>query len=137
MKAIKEFQGVPNGEIYPVTYVPGDEVPPELHATARHFGALGSGGAPVLRDDGPTVAQYVAAGYGAESYPPAGYASRSTEDEIAAAEKAQATPLDGQSATDDAAKQTIPEIKAKLDELKIEHKSGMSKADLLALLPKD
>ncbi|WCM88841.1 hypothetical protein [Acidovorax sp. NCPPB 3576] len=81
MKAIKEFQGVPNGEIYPVTYAPGDEVPPELHATARYFG--------------------------------------------------------GEASTAGPADLTIPEIKAKLDELKIEHKSGMSKAELLALLPKD
>lgn len=40
MKLIKEFQGVPDGEIYPVTYGPGDDCPPELEATARHFGAL-------------------------------------------------------------------------------------------------
>lgn len=37
MKAIKEFQGVPNGEFHPVTYKPGDDVPPELQATARYF----------------------------------------------------------------------------------------------------
>lgn len=80
MKAIKEFQGVPNGEIYPVTYAPGDDVPPELHATARYF-----------------------AGDAADSGP---------------------------------ADLTVAEIKAKLDELKIDHKSGMSKAELLALLPK-
>lgn len=38
-----------------------------------------------LRTDGPTIAEFVAAGYKAADYPPAGYASRSTEDEIAAA----------------------------------------------------
>ena len=37
------------------------------------------------RSDGPTVAEYVAAGYKAANYPPAGYASRSTAEEIAAA----------------------------------------------------
>ncbi len=42
-------------------------------------------GSPVLRDDGPTVAEYVAAGYLASNYPPEGYASRSTDEEIAAA----------------------------------------------------
>jgi len=36
-------------------------------------------------DDGPTVAEYVAGGYRAENYPPDGYASRSTAEEIAAA----------------------------------------------------
>lgn len=44
-----------------------------------------------LRADGPTIADYVAAGYKASSYPPHGYVSRSTPEEIAvavAAEKA-------------------------------------------------
>ena len=36
-----------------------------------------------LKTDGPTVAEYVAAGYPAKNYPPAGYASRSTAEEIA------------------------------------------------------
>ena len=38
-----------------------------------------------LRQDGPTIADYVAAGYKSSSYPPHGYASRSTPEEIAAA----------------------------------------------------
>ncbi len=38
-----------------------------------------------LKTDGPTVAQYVAAGYKASGYPPEGYASKSTAEEIAAA----------------------------------------------------
>lgn len=42
------------------------------------------------RTDAPTVEEYVAAGYRAENYPPKGYASRSTPEEIAAAVKAQA-----------------------------------------------
>jgi hypothetical protein len=48
-----------------------------------------------LKQDGPTVAEYVAAGYPASQYPPKGYASRSTPEEIAAvdAEK-QAADLD-------------------------------------------
>lgn len=40
MKAIKQFQAVPDGEFHPVTYQPGDEVPPELEATAHYFEAL-------------------------------------------------------------------------------------------------
>ena len=36
-----------------------------------------------IKIDGPTVAEYVAAGYPAKNYPPIGYASRSTADEIA------------------------------------------------------
>lgn len=42
-----------------------------------------------IKTDGPTVAEWVAAGYQASNYPPSGYASRSTEDEIAAAVAAQ------------------------------------------------
>ncbi len=42
-----------------------------------------------LRDDGPTVVEFVAAGYPAANYPPAGYASRSTKEEIEAAIEAQ------------------------------------------------
>lgn len=43
-----------------------------------------------LRTDGPTVAEYVAAGYDPKNYPPAGYESRSTVDEINAAITAKA-----------------------------------------------
>lgn len=49
--------------------------------------------APQLREDGPTVREYVAAGYNAENYPPPGYASKSTTDEIQAAIDAQNAPL--------------------------------------------
>lgn len=45
-----------------------------------------------LRTDGPTVSEYVAAGYRAENYPPQGYASRSTPDEISAAVALQNAP---------------------------------------------
>lgn len=38
-----------------------------------------------LREDGPTIGEYVAAGYPAANYPPKGYASRSTPEEIAEA----------------------------------------------------
>ncbi|NGO50434.1 hypothetical protein [Allomesorhizobium camelthorni] len=44
---------------------------------------------PALGDDGPTVAEYVAAGYLASKYPPEGYASRSTPEEVAAAVAAE------------------------------------------------
>lgn len=43
-----------------------------------------------LRDDGPTIAEFVAAGYPAANYPPRGYASKSSEEEIAAAVAAEA-----------------------------------------------
>lgn len=38
-----------------------------------------------LRSDGPTIAEFIAAGYDPNNYPPAGYASRNTPEEIAAA----------------------------------------------------
>lgn len=44
------------------------------------------------RTDGPTVAEYVAAGYRAENYPPEGYASRSTPEDIMAAVALQNAP---------------------------------------------
>lgn len=43
-----------------------------------------------LRTDGPTVDEYVAAGYPAKAYPPSGYASRSSAEEITNAITAQA-----------------------------------------------
>lgn len=55
------------------------------------LGLGGQTGGEALRDDGPTVEQYVAAGYQAVNYPPDGYASRSTAEEIEAAIAAQSS----------------------------------------------
>lgn len=41
MQLVKPFLGVPDGEIYPVQYQPGDECPPELEAAATELGAFG------------------------------------------------------------------------------------------------
>lgn len=90
MKVIKGFQGVPNGAIYPVTYHPGDECPPELEATAQHFAEHGP--AEDLRQDGPSIAQWVAGGEAPENYPPPGFASQSTAEEIAAVIEAMNKP---------------------------------------------
>ncbi|CAG2152662.1 hypothetical protein LMG19282_04249 [Cupriavidus campinensis] len=59
-KLIKLFFGVPDGEIYPREFEPGDECPPELVEGAKSLGALGD------EDDGDppdslTVAQLRAA----------------------------------------------------------------------------
>ena len=62
---------------------------------ARTAVRLHEGGAapePALRDDGPTVQAFVEAGYLAVNYPPAGYASKSTPEEIAAAVAAASSP---------------------------------------------
>ncbi|MFE1574317.1 hypothetical protein ACFIQG_21345 [Comamonas odontotermitis] len=40
MKATKQFDGVKNGEIYPTTFNPGDEIPPELEAAAIELKAV-------------------------------------------------------------------------------------------------
>lgn len=39
MKAIKDFKGVKDGEIYPTEFKPGDEIPPELESAALELGA--------------------------------------------------------------------------------------------------
>lgn len=39
MKVKRVFRGRPKGEIYPVTYRPGDDVPPELVAAAKAVAA--------------------------------------------------------------------------------------------------
>lgn len=52
--------------------------------------ALGAVRAAGPREDGPTIAEYLAAGYLAENYPPQGYVSRSTPEEIAIAVAAHA-----------------------------------------------
>lgn len=40
MKFVKTFRGVPDGEIYPVEYSPGDDCPPELELAAQECGVL-------------------------------------------------------------------------------------------------
>lgn len=40
MQFSKPFLGVPDGEIYPVQYQPGEECPPELDAAAAELGAF-------------------------------------------------------------------------------------------------
>lgn len=47
-----------------------------------------------LRDDGPTIAEFVAAGYSPSNYPPKGYASRSTPEEIEEALNAAKAEVD-------------------------------------------
>ena len=68
-----------------------------------------------LRDDGPTVAEYVAAGYQAVNYPPSGYGSKSTPEEIEAAIAAQAGKIvlgtaSGDQFSDDELRKVITEV---------------------------
>lgn len=139
MKVIKQFDAVPNGGIYPVTYMPGNECPAELEATMLHFANAnhsatvatgGSSGAPALSTQGPTVAQFVAAGYLAKNYPPEGYESRSTPEEIAQA-------IRDQEDEEHEGSQTVAQLRETLTAKGIEFDAKAKKAELLALLPKD
>lgn len=89
---------------------------------------------PAESDDGigPTVEEFVAAGYRAENYPPQGYEARSTPEEIAAA-------IAAQRAADDAAKidgLTVEELKAHLNDKGVQFPDNAKKADLVALAKK-
>lgn len=130
MKLTKDFKGVPAGAIYPVEYLAGDECPPELHAAACAVGALPSADEQGRRLDGPTVADYVAAGYNPANYPPSGYASRSSEEEVAAAIAAWQPPA----GSDPLDRLTVAELKSRLQAQGAIIPSDAKKADLLALL---
>lgn len=82
---LKPLDGDPEGSEREFDKVDFDRLE-AMHAVR----AVSDGGE--LRTDGPTVAEYVAAGYRAETYPPQGYSSRSTPEEIAAAIASQAPP---------------------------------------------
>lgn len=59
---------------------------PEIHEIPKIEGAE------ELRTDGPTIEEFLTAGYLAENYPPQGYAARSTPEEIKAAIDSRANP---------------------------------------------
>lgn len=88
-----------------------------------------------LRKDGPTVAEFVEAGYRASNYPPFGYASRSTDDEIANAIAEQAGGGDDDET--DPLKMKVPALKAWLIEKGIKFDASDKKEDLQALVPKE
>jgi len=81
------------------------------------------------RLDGPTIAEFVAAGYPAVNYPPDGYASRSSQEEIDAAIEAQ------KDAGGDPLKMRVPELKAWLTAKGIEFDPSANKEALQALVP--
>lgn len=85
---------------------------------------------PGPRQDGPTVAEFVAAGYKASNYPPEGYAPRSTVEEIAEALKAEQD-----AAETDPLKMKVPELKEWLTAKGITFDATSKKEDLQALVP--
>jgi hypothetical protein len=94
---------------------------------------LGTGRTPGLREDGPTVAEYVEAGYLAANYPPQGFASRSSQEEIDAAIELQ---KDADSETDPL-KMTVPKLKEWLTANGIDFAQDAKKPALQALVPKN
>jgi hypothetical protein len=52
----KAWRGVPDGEIYPVAYVPGDDCPPELESAAGAADAL-EGGKPKASARGKAITE--------------------------------------------------------------------------------
>ena len=78
--------------------------------------------------DGPTIAEFVAAGYPAVNYPPEGYASRSSQEEIDAA-----IEVDKET---DPLKMKVPDLKAWLTAKGIEFDPSANKDALQALVPK-
>jgi hypothetical protein len=94
---------------------------------------LGERPLPDLRMDGPTILEFIEAGYPAINYPPEGYASRSSQEEIDAAIKAQKELEDFA----DPLKMTVPKLKDWLTAKGIEFDAGANKEALQALVPAD
>ncbi|NMY31917.1 hypothetical protein HBR94_10445 [Pseudomonas sp. WS 5412] len=84
-----------------------------------------------LKLDGPTIAEFVEAGYLAINYPPEGYASRSSQDEIDLAVQAQ---KDADTETDPL-KMTVPKLKEWLTAKSIAFDPALKKPELQALVP--
>src|SRR5690349_20047747 len=76
---------LPDGFFPNPAMVPGSEAEKRYHADAAREGASIPWGGEVLKQDGPTVQEWIAAGYKATNYPPSGYASKNPAEEIAAA----------------------------------------------------
>ncbi|MNJ44090.1 HeH/LEM domain protein [compost metagenome] len=85
-----------------------------------------------LRLDGPTIAQWVAEGYKASAYPPAGYASVSSQAEID-----KAIEVEGGDDETDPHKMKVPQLKEWLTAQGIAFDASANKPDLQALIPKE
>ncbi|MGY2365996.1 hypothetical protein ACW9IO_25870 [Pseudomonas azotoformans] len=84
-----------------------------------------------LKLDGPTIAEFVEAGYQAVNYPPKGYAARSSQEEIDAAIEAQEIA----DTETDPLKMTVPKLKDWLTAKGIAFEPGANKPALQALVP--
>lgn len=81
-----------------------------------------------LKLNGPTIAEFVESGYLAVNYPPEGYASRSSEEEIDAAIEAQKET--------DPLKMKVPDLKTWLTGKGIAFDPNANKEALQTLVPK-
>jgi len=107
-----------------------------LRKRAQSLASSGDGGGgDGLRQDGPTVGEFVAAGYQASGYPPEGYASRSSQEEVDAAINAQRGVAGG--AETDPRKMNVPELKEWLTAKGIKFDASAKKPDLQALIPQE
>ncbi len=90
MKSVRFVKNSPPYNKGEVAGFPDDQAN-RLIASGLAVDVLAEDGAPppALREDGPTIAEYVKAGYPASAYPPAGYAPRSSEAEIVDAVRAE------------------------------------------------
>lgn len=105
-----------------------------LRKQTQSTGASGNGGWDEgLRQDGPTVGEFVAAGYRASGYPPEGYASRSSQEEIDAAIAGQRNGAGG--IETDPHKMKVPELKDWLTAQGIAFDPALNKPELQALIP--
>jgi hypothetical protein len=111
--------------------VDGDK-PNIIEAYKRAGIIVTDGSSLALPQDGPTIAEFVASGYKASNYPPEGYASRSTADEIAEALKAEQDAPET-----DPMKMKVAELKVYLTSKGVEFEATALKEDLQALIPKE
>lgn len=82
---IEQKRVIVNNEMELAQHTDGSTVKPSVPQTN------GWATAPVeLKQDGPTLAEYMAAGYKASTYPPTGYASKTSDEEIKTAIAAEA-----------------------------------------------
>lgn len=74
-----------HGEPGDIIDLPKAEAQRLLDLKAAEIATEAEAKAAELKQDGPTIEEFVKAGFAPENYPPAGYASRSTPQEIEAA----------------------------------------------------
>ncbi|WP_122544362.1 HeH/LEM domain-containing protein [Pseudomonas viridiflava] len=128
-RLLSEFFGVISSATDVV--VQGDN-PSIIEAYKRAGIKVSAAGDDGLRLDGPTISEYVSAGYKASSYPPQGYASRSTDEEVS-----EALKLEQEAPETDPLKMKVPELKDWLTGKGIEFDATAKKEDLQALVPKE